>query len=164
MADAVTASVQFIFQPRETLDADDAPLAGSRTVFHTLFDKRISYTGTAPFATSAVIAEELALSGGALTLDLTAAPKTGGGTQDLTGVKPRALMIYNPVGNGALTLAPGASNGYELLGSGNEVVLPAGVPLMVDFGDALIDVDGTHKTLDFSGTGAESFIFGLLLG
>lgn len=124
-------------------------------------------SGSTPPVTMVVVAE-LTLSGGAYTLDFTSMTGLAGASRDASGLKLQYLEVINPAGNGNLYVVPGASNGYnipnassrwDLLGHSTLDAVMAAV-----FNDDLADVSGSAKTLDFSGTGTESFFVKLLFG
>ena len=106
------------------------------------------------------IAFTKALSGGAGSIDLTAIPY-GDGTYDGTGKKVVGLQITN-TGANVLTVSKSVSNGYDLFGNNDDIVVPAGGSVVIggDDGDA---IGGSAKGLTLAGTTTESAEWELLL-
>lgn len=137
-------------------------------------DKTTKYTGlntkydleagsTPPVVSSAMFKK--AMSGGAGTIDLTAVPGPHGSTVNGNTKKVRACKFVNPATNAnAITIVGGASNGYLLFGASGSIVLLPGDEVTLYKKDNAVTIDGTHKTLDISGNGAQelhcAFIFG----
>jgi hypothetical protein len=116
-------------------------------------------TTTPPVALLAVYKTTIA--GGGYTIDLSAAQGSNG-TIDATGKRVQALRVSNPSGStGDVTVATGASNGISLPSS---VVVPPGGEALIYYADVGADIDGTHKTLDVSGTDDDVPEVGILLG
>lgn len=105
------------------------------------------------------------LSGGALTIDLTALTDSEGNTIASTGKKVRAILAKGTSTNaGAITIAVGASNGYELGGSAFSVDIDASDWFLAFFGTHAPDIAAGAKTLDCSGTTTESFKLIIVFG
>jgi hypothetical protein len=142
---------------QETGDAADFPgssMASERRLKHTANDVsgRLA-TGGTPNSPTHVVSGIVAADG---TLDLTAAPKSGGGTQDLTGLKLMQLELYAPSDNAAaVEFGPGATSGYLFLGlaAGDAIELQPGQSLAFTFrsdkATAYAVVSGTANTMDF---------------
>ncbi len=105
-----------------------------------------------------------ALSGGALTLDLTALVEAGLPTLDMTGLKLQTIKVINAVGNGPLTVSEGAANGYPVYGAAGSVILPAGASNQQDYADNAADVATADADIDFAGTGSELFDLLMIFG
>ena len=89
------------------------------------------------------------LSAGVATLDLTALTRDGLATVDATGLKLRGLKIKaDSLNSSAVTLKPGAANGYDNFGLGLSV--KALDEILVGPLNSPTAVDGTHKTLDLA--------------
>jgi hypothetical protein len=117
MAETVTCAAAARLQISEVADAADFPGAedtSDRTVTHNSYDYSGTLkTGTAPDP-EAVFSKAYT---GTTTIDLQAAPKTGGSTQDLTGKKLVAYIFEALAANtGNVTISAGATNGYDIKG------------------------------------------------
>lgn len=106
--------------------------------------------------------DELAMTGSAVTVDLTAIPNQVEGAQDFSGIKVVAAIFKNS-NAAAITVDIGGTNGYAINGA-DAIIIPAGGTVMLDFADALTDVDGTHKTLDITGTNTHVLRYILVAG
>src|SRR5690606_36830355 len=109
-----------------------------------------------------VAAVKQALTAAAATIDLTAVPHISGGTGDLTGLKIRHVLFYNPSDN-AITVSEGASYGYALNG-GNDIIVPAGGRVQMDLLDTQPAVAAGDKELDLAGTGTDELWCAFLAG
>lgn len=90
---------------------------------------------------------------GTATIDLTACGS--GGTVNLTGKLVTKFVFSAPAANGAdITVAVGASNGYDIGGS-MSVTLEPGQSATIEGTAASDEVDATHKILDVTGTGVD---------
>src|SRR6476660_6066460 len=101
-----------------TVGVPDVNTGANANIQHDQFNKTQTLNaGTSPAAT--VTASFVAtLSGGALTLDLTAMTGTNGATVNANGLTPRCIVFQNPATNAnPITVAKGASNGYTGLGT-----------------------------------------------
>jgi hypothetical protein len=99
----------------------------------------------------------VALVAGAKTLDLTALTDAVLGTVDFSGLKLRLLHAVATSGNtAAISIAPGASNGYTGWVGSSGLLLQPGDSRGPDLFTGGIAIDGTHKTIDLAGTGTES--------
>lgn len=142
----------------ETLATADVPAAsttGARNVKQADYsdETTLNASSTVPATKSALFSQ--ALSSGTATIDLTALDGITG-TVDCTGLKVQVFKIKNPVGNAALTVSEGASNGYELMGNAFTAILLAGQHLTFYGNDATPDVGASAKNIDLSGTGSET--------
>jgi hypothetical protein len=106
------------------------------------------------------------LSGGVATLDLTSLPDKNGtpGAVTFLGLKVNSFIFHNPSAAN-ITIVPGASNGYTLLGTAFSVTIRPGETLGPWKGaDLAPDVASGAKTLDFSGTLAQQLEYHLVAG
>jgi hypothetical protein len=108
-----------------------------------------AYTFSAGTAIT-VVQTTATLSGGSLTLDLTASPYSG-------GVKvPIRAFFLNPASNANnITIAKGATNGYTGFGSTFAITLAPGESCQLN---ALTALSGSVKTLDLTGTGSQVLV------
>lgn len=126
---------------------------------------QFKYDGTSgPLATQAYH-RLITLVSGALTLDLTALVDTDL-VIDMTGLHLLELFVVAEASNAnSITVKPGASNGYTGWVSTSGIVLTTANdenklgPL---YGG--IAVDGTHKTIDITGTGSQKVYIEMLFG
>lgn len=164
MAATVTVLATFGLTVTEILDSTPFALDGRKTVIHdTLnFSETNSTTGV---TTSVVAASNHALTSGTATIDLTAMLGTNGATVSGSGLKLQ-YMIARATSTNAnpIKIKNGASNGYGGWGSDFAVSLKANQRFMIDGRDLENDVDGTHKTLDLSGTGSQSIDIIMVFG
>ena len=154
-----------------TQTLQDAPGAGDGTVTSLALNPapvQLSPTTTPPVTKYSADAVTLD-GGGAATIDLTDLPGLQAAI-DGTGLKVQLMRIQGATGNGALTISPGASNGYELFGAGNDIEYPAGCtrPFKFEFDDKLVDIDSGsgagEYTIDLAGTVGDVFNIEFLLG
>lgn len=109
-----------------------------------------------------------AMTSGAATIDLTALPgKTADETVSGSGLKVQLMKLRSLSTNAnKITVTKGASNGYGLDASGDTWTIPLspGQSVLL-WGDAAnITIDGTHKTIDISGTGAQVLEISVVMG
>lgn len=159
---SVTATFPFNLQVQETLDTN-VDAAAAPVVRHTGFASNVRLDAATTPAATKVYVDTVALVAGAKTIDLTSLGSTGGGTFSATGLKVRGIMLHNTSAN-PLTISPGASNPYPLFGTANAKVVRTGGRFMEYFADGLAAVSGSVKTIDFAGTGTDTFNLILLFG
>jgi len=134
-----------------------AVAAGKGDVTHSLFNKsKAGLTGGSGQPCTQVASFAKALSAGSGTIDLTALSGTNGAAVSLNGLKVQ-FAKFQALANNAnpITLAKGASNGYELLGAGWSITLQPGQEVLLDLNNAAPAVGGSAKTIDLSGTGTQ---------
>ena len=163
MADTVTLDYSLRSTVTEILDTTDVP-AGSTNQGRTLKADEFNVSGQLTSTTTPPVdfatMKKVTLTGGTVTIDLTAAEKSAGRTQDLTGEKNVSLIIECPTTNsGAATIAPGSANPYVLFGAGQSISLDPGEVLEKQMvkGKAASKaaVSATVKNLDFTGTSGD---------
>lgn len=161
---SVTASLQLALSVLETLAVGVPDVAaGASPIRHDQFNvgpKSLSATTTPP--AQQVASQQLT---GTQTIDLTALAGTNGALVNGTGQKVQAVLITNKSSNaGPMTVAPGAANGYQLLGP-NAVTLPLGGTIGFDANGNTPAIDATHKTLTFTpNNGADVYNVIIVLG
>ncbi len=160
---SITATLLQQLTVTETLDTG-VDGVGSPVVVHNALNTTATLNASSTVPGTKVSSDTVALVAGAKTIDLTALPGVGGGTIDATGLKLQAALIKNPAGNGTLTVTKGASNGYAIWGSTYSVQVPPGGSILAYFADQLADVAAGVKTIDFAGTGTQSFSVLFVLG
>jgi len=143
--------------PNNTGSAPDA----TRQVTHTGFDQsRTMNSGSSPPAQLCALFTA-ALVSGALTIDFRNLTGTNGGVVDGNGMKVQEIRVKN-LGANPLTIVPGASNGLNLFGT--SVTIPAGCTTHWAFNNNGTTIDSTHKTIDLSGTAAQTSQVTVILG
>lgn len=137
----------------ETLTGDD--LIADTQIVHSGYDVSRSLTAsTTPDATKCSY-QTVAMTLGAATVDLTSLLLNGVAVT-LTALKPRVVRVTALVANsGSVTVAKGASNGYDGMGSAFSVTLEPGQSFMFEFYTTGNAVGGSNKTLDLTGSGTD---------
>ena len=163
---AVTITPNILMTASETL-ADGVDAIQSPTFAHSQFNvSGVTLNGTSTPPVSKPSYQTYALVAGALTVDLTALLGINDAAVNANTLDMVTLILINPKGNGALTMAPGAANDYQWM-STHSLVLPgsANQDNWVAFSlDGLGAVGATDKNIDFSGTGSETFKLGMTFG
>jgi len=160
---AITATLVNTLTTSETvtgLKVSASSVTHSDSQSHTLS------AATTPPATKHV-AKTVALDAGAATIDLTAltAWGTNGLTENCNGLKLQIFRAKATAGNAnPITIATGASNGYDAFGADWSISLKAGQEVTLYGNDATPDVDGTHKTIDLAGTLTQSIDIEMVFG
>lgn len=149
--------VKFGITATETL-TDESLSTAARSIQHTNFDESVT-----PSPATIVSAKLYALVTGALTIDLRALHQANGASGDGNGLKVQGFYFKN-LGANAMTIVGGASNGYLIFGTSGSVVVQPGGGLTIYHADGSADIDATHKTIDVSGTGTQTFECALILG
>lgn len=150
---------------QETLavNTGSAP-AGTRVVTHTDYNEAatLNASSTPPATTCSHFLKTL--SGGSGSIDLTSLLGTNGATVDGSGLKVQVVRIKN-LGANNLTVKSGASNGHTGFFTANTGhIIPPGGHIQIYTNDNGDDVDGTHKTWDLTGTGAQTSEWTIVLG
>jgi hypothetical protein len=101
-----------------------------------------------------------ALTAGAQTINL-AALTGANGTVDFTGLRVQLIRVKN-LGANAMTFAEGASNGIAL--ACLPFIVPAGGIAQFYLADLAPDVASGDRTIDVSGTLAQTFEFSIVAG
>lgn len=163
---SVAISPIMTFTANETVAFDAAP---SVTIQQSGFNlSGVKLTSTSSPAVTQSDYHDHTFTAGAFTLDLTALVDAAGVAFSGLGLKVQALIIKNPAGNASINMAPGASNGYDIFGAGNDITIPGHASydnyLSFYFPEGTPDVAAGDKTLDFTGTGTQSFYLGIVLG
>lgn len=160
---SVDATLTLKFDIRETLSTGVSG-ASNPVITHDAYAFAERFTSATTPDIESTVVKSLSLTAGAYTLDLTTATGTNGATVDASGKKIRAIKITNSSASNTLTVAKGASNGHTGLGSAFSVVLPANGIIALYMGSGGADVGASDKTLDFAGTGTNSFTVEYLIG
>lgn len=167
----VIRSVDYVsqVQTRASLGLADVPVVADQTVTRQGHDTaaRLTPTSTVPATKDAYT--EVQLSGGAASIDLTAMPGGETGVADLSGLKVQILKVKAVDATGAntphaVTAKVGASNGYLAGGTSWQFAVGPGGEFVAYLADASPDVDGAHKSIDFTGTGTDKFLVCVIAG
>lgn len=154
MSEPVTESLTYAVEMTAVEELQGVPAAANSTLQHDGFNlgpTRLTSSTTPPITRTSPTTQTM--TGAAVTIDLTALPSSQDDING-TGKKVNLFHVRNRGAN-AITIAPGASNGYELFGAGKDFVLPAGGELTLKFNDNLADIDATHKNIELTGTAAD---------
>jgi len=150
MATTITSVLKFGAVTVETLDAAVVAAGlSNRKVTHNGYERTVNLNGTDTPAASFVSSQLLAAANSG-TIDCTSLSTTEG-TRSATGLKLVAMRIHNLAARASdhnFNIAVGASNGMAIGGSSIRVH-PKG-SILIFFDDALVDVSGSLKTLDWT--------------
>ena len=169
----VSVQVDLDLNGTEVLDAVDAPAASDedkRTLKANGFGLSATLDASStPAAEVGPIVQEITIGSGTTTIDLTAAPLQGEGrVADCTGKKLIGYFFHADKDNsGDVTIAEGASNGYPLFGSGNDLVLGPGRQegaAVSGVASPYTAVASGDKTLDISGTSGDKLTVEMIFG
>lgn len=165
---AVSANYQSALTVTETFTDTTVPTANTtgRQVTHDKQNTNATYDAstTTTIDVDNVVGMLATLSSGALTINFASIAGTTA-TLDLTGKRLKFIKVKPTSTNtGSFTIAKGASNGYAPIGSTFSLVVAKDGEVLMSFGDASTAIASGARTLDLSGTGAESalilFVFG----
>jgi hypothetical protein len=117
----------------------------------------IALSATTTPAATMVAHDQLTLSGGADSVDLTAAPSTNGVTVDATGLRGQIIIISAPTANvGAVLWRCSHANGIDNFGTDATATIGAGQALMISSGDGGTNIaNGTFDIMEFVGTASD---------
>lgn len=138
--------------------SDESLSSTAKRVTHSTFNKTIT-----PSPATMISCDVYALSTGAKTIDLRAIYTVGAAVGDANGLKVQGFFFEN-LGANAMTIVGGASNGYLIFGTSGSVVIQPGGCMALFTNDGSADIDSTHKTIDVSGTGSQTFKCGFIFG
>lgn len=134
-------------------------------VTHNLFNSSASLSGSTTPPATTVAAFELALVAGAGSIDLRALSGTNGATIDGNGLKVQVLKIKAKATNeNVISVAVGASNGYELAGADFKITLQPGQEFLFYGNDETPDIADADKVLDVAGTGTQGLDVIVVMG
>jgi len=173
MAATYSAQVNQSLTITETWAEADEPGSSRRKNTYDNFNHSATLNSASTPPVTKGASSQVALIAGAKTIDLTATPHKVAGqaaTVDGTGLKVQGFLVRVPAANtNALTIAPGGSNAYNLLGAAFLVTLyPGDVFQFTKRKDAnMPDVAAGAKNIlfgDASAGGTESFDLEILFG
>lgn len=156
----VNAQFRFLAKMNEAV----ANTVGGNNIFdYSLVEKVVDLSGSTSPDIEQVYSATLALSAGALTIDLTALARTGRTALDLTGLTVYGYSIQSLAAN-SLTFVAGASTPYALFPATNGVVVGAGGVVQQYTPGGFGVVGASNSDIDVSGTGTNSFLFAIVAG
>lgn len=162
---AVTVTYAATCTVAETLaENTGSAAAASRLVTHSEYNESATLnSGTTPPVTKC--AHFLAtLSGGALTIDLTAMTGTNGATIDGTGLKVQVVRVKN-LGANSLVVSAGASNGHSGFWPATPgLTIPPGGHVMLYSNDNGDDIASGDRTWDLAGTSSQTSEWTIVVG
>ena len=125
------------------------------------FDSAATLSASSTVPATKVGALAVSLSGGAATLDLTSI--THGSELNavtFSGLKVQLLKVRaRSTNTDTVTIVDGASNGYNIFGDASgQITLSAGMEALFFYNEALADVSGSAKTIDFSSSDADAIV------
>lgn len=155
----ISVAAQFKMSVTEVLAAAEAPALGTsgNELHFTGLDKSLNYNASSTPSAGFVIDLSHTIPGGGTTdFDLTAAPLARDISKavDLTGKKLVAAEIHNN-SDAAFTIAPGASNGYEVFGTNITRTIAPGERVQFAFDGVDTDRDAVaagDKVITIAGT------------
>ena len=153
----------------EVLPAAQAPGAATeaaRTVTQAGFNaaQRTLKSDSSPPVTCGSLFQQV-LTDGAATIDLAALDGLNDKVVNGTGLRVQLLRIKAPSSNvNPITVAKGASNGYDGFGAAFSVTLQPGAEATFLTNDAGSDIGSANKTLDLTGTGAQALDVEIIMG
>lgn len=139
----------------ETLTTNAAALSDA-TLVHSGYNttKTLNASSTPPATKVASFAQAMTV--GAATIDLTDLLGSNGAAVDGSGLRVQAIKLRNKSTNAnPITVAKGASNGYDGLGADFSVTLAVGAEITILPNDAGSDIGAANCELDVSGTGSQ---------
>lgn len=136
--------------------------AASRVVTHTEYNEATSLNASSTPPATLVAEFLLTLSSGAATIDLRDLEGTNGASVDGNGLKVQIVRIKN-LGANIMTFNNGASNPHNMFSDDGHTVFPGG-HIMIFSNDGGDDIDGSHKTWDVAGTGAQTAEVTIIMG
>lgn len=108
---------------------------------------------------------DLAMSGGTATLDLTAAIGLNGATVSGATKRVQFAKFAAPAANNlAVTIAQGASNGYDGFGADFSITLEPGAEVLYMLNTAGAVIGGANKILDITGTTTDAISYEIIFG
>lgn len=160
---AVAATVTQLISAVETLEGNTAAQTSTkrRVTWDALSSKSVALSATSTPPATKIAGGQIALVAGSKTLSLVALTGLGanGADVNMNGLKVQAIYMENPSTNAnSISIAKGASEGYQFSGSDGKLTLQPGQSVLLFGNDATPDVaTGSAHNLDFSGTSTQAF-------
>ena len=128
-----------------------------RQVTHDQFNSSAALSANTTPPATIVAAWEKALVDGAGVIDLTAMTGTNGAATTGTGLKVQVFKIKAKATNAnAITITPGDTNAYNLLGAAFSIILQAGQEFMFYGNELAPDIAANACNIKLAGTGTQS--------
>lgn len=163
---AVTLTYNSNLTVVETLEANVAFAASNgKSVTYNGLNTTASLNASSTPIVSKTASLVKALASGSGTIDLTAVLGTNGATVDASGLKVVAMKLRGKSTNGnPITIAKGASNGYDAFGASFSITLKANMEITVYSASNATAISSTNKILDLTGTGSQELEVQLIFG
>lgn len=167
---SVSATVEMKLTVVETLDVNVPAIsatASEKRVTHNGFNVSRTLPQSSPTSIPATkhAAFEVTIASSVGSIDLRDLDGVNNGAIDGNGLKVQAVIFKaKSTNSGPITIAEGASNGYELLGNGFTFALKPGQSAQFDLVEQAPDVGGSAKVLDLAGTNNDILQVQLVLG
>ena len=160
----VTATILHSLKIVKTLAANVAGITTPDLIYDKLNTSKALTSSTTP-AVSNGSKQEIALSSGTKTVDLTALTDANGASISLSGLKVVAVQLENPAANANnMTFAPGSANGCNFMGASGQVTLSPGQSIEIYNHTGGPTIGSGIKNIDVTGTGSQTFYFGIVAG
>jgi hypothetical protein len=161
MAVTLTANLKAGLNLMRSLDATEVPSAGAHTTAHSEFDfSKLLNASSTPAGTKSFVDD---FTGTQTGLDLTSLTDPELGAVDGTDLEVQVLLVNNKSATETLTISDNAATPYSFNAT-NDLVVPPGGTLFLYFANGLVDIDATHKLVDFTITAGHSFELALIMG
>jgi len=161
MAVTINVSVNAGVTVNEQYDATSSPGTGQVTLSFNEFNQNETLNSSSTPPATKFIAEKYT---GTQNLDFTALARTAlGDTVDASGLKLQLLLLVNLSTTDDVTISDAAANPYSINGT-DDVVVPVGGYLLMQFNDQLDDVAAGALGMDITPGAGESFQLVLVFG
>ncbi len=133
-------------------------------VTHGTFDRAATLSPTTTPAVSKSALVEGALSAGAAVLDLQVLSGVNGADVDMTGLTVEVFRFKNTHATDPITIAPGDSEAYLLLGAAFKIIVLAGQEFYFIGNDACPTVSSSLSDIKLTGAGTETYELTVVAG
>ncbi len=160
MADTISAAYNLSLKVTDTPDFS-LDLGSGGTLTHQITGGAGTLTASSAVPATKAWSDQVQLSSGTLTLDLTALSRGSVlSAVDFSGLKVQIIKLKAPTTNTAdITVDVGAANGYELfLGASSQLDLGPGDSVLFKRTDNLADVAAGDKDIDLSSSDVDALL------
>lgn len=163
MAD--TISVSYVSKLTTTKTPGDSYAQSGGNLKYQGLDNALTLNGSSTPTATVIATARYTMTGSAVTIDLTSITDVvSGAVQSGSGLKIVACKFRNKSTNAnSISIVPGASNDYDLLGSDMKITLSPSDEVLIFVKNGQT-IGSSHKTLDATGTNTQilevEFIFG----